>query len=30
MTATIFVLPKDYVNYISATIGFVNPALQQG
>lgn len=30
MTATVFILPKDYVNYIAATIGFVNPALQQG
>jgi hypothetical protein len=30
MTATVFVLPKNYVNYIAATIGFVNPALQQG
>ena len=28
MTATVYILPKDYVNYIAATIGFVNPALQ--
>jgi hypothetical protein len=29
-TATIYITPKGYLTFIAATIGFVNPALQQG